>query len=203
MKTKVYLHSDTDRMISIGEELGLRGNALATFADALYKVEFDLEVNRVTGEAEITHVDGLKLENPNIEKIKTEESWIAYFDGSAKPNPGERSIGWLIKDNNGKSYDTNHHTKGFGTNNEAEYLALLDLVIHLAEGGFKNVIIRGDSQLVVNQLTAGWKINKDTLKELNRQIKIQLERLENWKLEWVPRDKNSEADYLSQMGGSS
>jgi len=201
MKTKAYLHSSSESMYSVGEKLGLKGDALRNFSGALCEVEFDLEVDRITGEVEITHVDGMKLENPNIEKMKTEETWIAYFDGSAKPNPGERSIGWIIKDHNGKLYDENHDTREFGTNNEAEYLALLDLVIHLAEGGFQNVVIRGDSQLVINQLIEGWKINKDTLKELNRQIKIHLGRLENWKLEWIPRDKNSDADYLAQKRG--
>ena len=63
IKTKMYLHGSKDDNYTTGEELGLKGNALKNFAYALYEVEFDVEVDTITGDCVITHVDGRKLED--------------------------------------------------------------------------------------------------------------------------------------------
>ena len=55
--------------------------------------------------------------------------YTAYFDGSAKPNPGMMKIGGLVKDETGTIKGEYSKELGHGTNNEAEYLSLIILFV--------------------------------------------------------------------------
>ncbi len=53
------------------------------------------------------------------------------------------------------------------TNNEAEYQALIHLLIYLARmNTHEHITIYSDSSLVVNQVNGNWKINKHNLQLL-------------------------------------
>lgn len=56
VKTKMYLHGDKESAYEVGEKLKLKGEALKTFAYALYEVEFLLEVDTKTGKYKILKV---------------------------------------------------------------------------------------------------------------------------------------------------
>ena len=74
--------------------------------------------------------------------------YVAHFDGSAKPNPGEMKIGGRIttpKQNIVYDYSKD---LGKGTNNEAEYLSLIYAAEKLVDLGATSAQIFGDSQLV-------------------------------------------------------
>lgn len=127
-----------------------------------------------------------------------------YFDGACEPtNPGGISTGgWLIKDSSGVTIasDSLYICEGEGsTNNVAEYGALLAgvkaAVKLLPEGD--QLVIRGDSKLVVNQIAMRWKCNKDHLRRLRDECISTLYGV-RWKSEWIPREQNSEADTLSK-----
>ena len=49
MKVKFYLHTNKDQNWQLGEELGLKEEALRMFRYALYEVEIDAEVDEDTG----------------------------------------------------------------------------------------------------------------------------------------------------------
>ena len=51
-------------------------------------------------------------------------TWKAWFDGATNPNPGERGIGGVLKGPAGERIEISENI-GFGTNNEAEYAALM------------------------------------------------------------------------------
>ena len=57
VKTKVYLHSSKEEMLDEGVAAGLCDDALATFMYALYEVEFELEVDTVTGDYRILNIE--------------------------------------------------------------------------------------------------------------------------------------------------
>jgi hypothetical protein len=61
MRAIAHTNATKEGMRKIGEELGLTGEALNNFMYALYEVEFELEVDEVTGEYEIISVDGKEL----------------------------------------------------------------------------------------------------------------------------------------------
>ncbi|HPK07315.1 MAG TPA: reverse transcriptase-like protein, partial [Aminivibrio sp.] len=75
-----------------------------------------------------------------------------HFDGASRGNPGEAGAGAVLFDGRGTPVWECARPLGKKTNNEAEYLALLLLLEELERRGVP-ADIRGDSRLVVNQVT--------------------------------------------------
>ena len=122
----------------------------------------------------------------------------AYFDGSASPNPGVMKIGGYIKNGNNILFKFSKY-KGHGTNSESEYLALIEVLKNIVKLGIKQVEVFGDSQLIINQINGVYKIKKDSMKHLSGKVKLLLKQIPDWKLSWVERSKNKEADALSKQ----
>ena len=110
----------------------------------------------------------------------TQKVYVAHFDGSAKPNPGDRKIGGRIVDPNGKViYEYSEHL-GHGTNNEAEYLSLVHIAAKIAELGINEVQIFGDSQFVVRQVNGLYKTKEPRMRALKAQVLEQLWKIPHW-----------------------
>jgi len=124
--------------------------------------------------------------------------YTAFFDGSAQPNPGIKRIGGRILYNGTVIVEFNDVT-GRGTNNEAEYEALLKLSEIIKKQRIKEIDIYGDSQLVVNQINKIWKCTKPNLIPLLKKIQENLSEI-NYTLRYIPREQNSESDKLSKRG---
>jgi len=125
-------------------------------------------------------------------------TYIAYFDGSAKPNPGTMKIGgYITTPNNNRVF---HYSKeiGFGTNNEAEYASLIYLTKQLVKMQTTTVTIFGDSKLVVSQVNGEWQTKKDSMRALKETALALLNQIPNWKLEHVLRTENVKADALTK-----
>ena len=120
-----------------------------------------------------------------------------HFDGASRGNPGEAGAGAVLFDGRGTPVWECARPLGKKTNNEAEYLALLLLLEELERRGVP-ADIRGDSRLVVNQVTGRWKINEPRLRELADRA-MELLRSTKSSLSWVPREENSAADRLSNI----
>jgi hypothetical protein len=63
MLINIYLHSDKESNRETGEEYGLSGEALRSFAYAGDEVRLTLEVDPETGDYKIIAVDGRKVED--------------------------------------------------------------------------------------------------------------------------------------------
>lgn len=89
---------------------------------------------------------------------------------------------------------------GDKTNNEAEYLALLEALQIIsgmwAAGGERipdekgPIVIRSDSELVVNQVNGSYKVKEPHLKPLWEKARGLMASLGHVKVEWVPRERN-------------
>jgi len=136
-----------------------------------------------------------------------------YFDGACEPfNPGgTASFGYLIK-KEGKIISQGSGIIGSGegmTNNVGEYHGLIEGIKALLSLNLKEkIVIHGDSDMVCRVVSKEWGWNKKKtewlphkssphLKELLGNVSKLLEGLD-YKIEWVPRDKNQEADNLSK-----
>ena len=119
-----------------------------------------------------------------------------YFDGYSKGNPGEAGAGALLTDDHDGVVWQTAQPLGKKTNNEAEYAALIFLLTEAKKRGVRELQIFGDSKLVVSQVSKKWKINLPHLRELAKQAWALMEGMEV-SLTWVPREKNSRADELS------
>ncbi|HET7323246.1 MAG TPA: ribonuclease HI family protein, partial [Halococcus sp.] len=119
-----------------------------------------------------------------------------YFDGASRGNPGPAAIGWIIVTSDGIVTEGGKRI-GDTTNNRAEYEALIQ-VLELASGyGFSTVEVRGDSQLVVEQVRGAWQTNNPALRERRVSVRELLMNFEEWSIEHVPREANERADELA------
>jgi len=78
----------------------------------------------------------------------------------------------------------------YHTNNEAEYMALLVLLVNLLSNRTDpqkpQTRIYTDSQLMVGQLTQSWKVDASNLLALHNEVALRLRRT-GAKLIWIPR----------------
>jgi ribonuclease HI len=84
---------------------------------------------------------------------------------------------------------------GQGTNNIAEWSALVWAVIWAKDNGIQKAVIFGDSQLVINQASGLWKINNQLLIDLFKQFKEVSQGLD-LELCHVRRDSNLAGIFL-------
>lgn len=125
--------------------------------------------------------------------------YSGFFDGGATPNPGAIGIGFCIfKDQ--QEVVCGAGPGGHGTNNEAEYKALIWLLEECVNQGIRDITCYGDSQLIIKQVNKEWRVGKEELKQLSNKARSLLGKLDNVKLVWIPREKNGRADALSKRG---
>lgn len=132
------------------------------------------------------------------------EILLIYFDGACEPrNPGGwATFGWVAK-RNGATVATGKGCAGYGdgmTNQVAEYAALLAALRWLADTDQQGAVeIRGDSQLVVRQMTGEWRCYAEHLQPLHREaLELACQFTGPVLFRWVPRGENAEADELSK-----
>lgn len=136
-------------------------------------------------------------------------TWLAWFDGSALPNPGRIGIGAVLLAPDGRRTEICRRA-GDGDSGEAEYLALISVLEAALGVGpqatppqcIPALLIRGDSRVVIDDLqTPGAGVVK--LNAYRARAKELIAALEanmdggRVTLRWIPRHKNVDADRLS------
>ena len=124
-----------------------------------------------------------------------------FFDGLCQPvNPGGKAcFAFIIKD----ATNTIHCEYGLAannsTNNVAEYTGLIRALEWLLANNYENenIIIKGDSLLVIHQIKREFKIKAPTIIPLYRKAMCLISNFKNIQVEWIPREQNYEADRLS------
>ena len=127
---------------------------------------------------------------------------VLNFDGSCEPNPGGRmGWGWRIiwADGTRQPGSGARAAHRDNTVNVAEYTALIaGLTAYVQAGGQGPLLVIGDSQLVIRQMTRQWAVKAANLRPLaeqgwavERQIPGQVT------FQWRPRAENTEADALA------
>jgi ribonuclease HI len=124
-------------------------------------------------------------------------AWRAWFDGSARPNPGRCGIGGRLLGPAGEVVEISLPA-GYGNSSEAEYRALVALLDAAVAHGAHNLTIYGDSQVVVNDMNNPGHAAAPALASYRVAAHALLAQLRGVSLRWVPRHKNLEADALSQ-----
>jgi ribonuclease HI len=144
-----------------------------------------------------------KMTKSNYVIVKGEEDENAYrlqFDGKSEPNPGPSSAGAVIHYPNSEAVKAEvGEWIPNATNNEAEYKSLLiglELAVQL---GIKNILIAGDSNLVINQVFGDWKVKSENLQEVNRKIKNLFKNFDFIAAKHVYRERNAYADNITNV----
>ena len=123
---------------------------------------------------------------------------VLYFDGACLPrNPGGvATFGWVLEWNGRKVRGEGIETEN-GTNNVAEYAGLVHGLEKALEKGIEEIVVRGDSQLVIYQLRGIYGVSSERIRPYYERANQLLGRFRKAHLEWIPREQNSEADELS------
>ena len=88
---------------------------------------------------------------------------------------------------------------GEGTNNIAEYTALLTLLSIVKKHKIKEIDVFTDSELLVKQLSGEYKIKNEKLGEFISKINGYRKSIK-FTVTHVPREQNKEADKLARQG---
>jgi len=135
-------------------------------------------------------------------KAPPADGWRGWFDGSAHPNPGRIGIGALLCGPAGERIEISRRA-GYGNSGEAEYLALGALLEAAAHAGARDLLLHGDSQVVINDVNldahkvaaGGGAKGLDAHRARVRELMALLGTVT---VKWVPRHRNGDADRLSQ-----
>lgn len=122
------------------------------------------------------------------------------FDGASKGNPGPAGGGAVLFGPDGRPQWSLGVPLGRATNNQAEYTGLLEGLRECAKRGIKDVIVEGDSNLVIQQLNGTWKVRDMGMKRLFEECKTVLKGFTYVVFTHIPREQNQEADRAANKG---
>lgn len=124
----------------------------------------------------------------------------AYFDGGSRGNPGPAGWGAYIVNDDGTVLAELSGALGVATNNVAEYTGLIAALQWAVDNDVTAMAVKGDSLLIVEQMRGNYKVKNEGLKPLHMKARMLVMQIGNVSFAHVPRDKNKDADRLSNVG---
>ena len=125
---------------------------------------------------------------------------IINCDGAARGNPGPAGAGAIVVDESGAVLAEVAEGLGETTNNVAEYTAVIRGLEEAKRLGAREVLLRSDSQLLINQLTGRYRVKAPHLQPLHKRVRDLMRAFTRVDLEHVPRERNAAADSLANLG---
>ncbi len=119
--------------------------------------------------------------------------YLIVFDGGSRGNPGLGYGSYAVFEGTTPGQVQRLEFPSSLTNNEAEYRTLISALAALAErlgprAAGTTLEVRGDSQLVLQQVVGHWKAKDERMRQLRDQARAGLKRFGNWRLVSQPRE---------------
>ena len=138
----------------------------------------------------------------NGNHIDPSSCFLMQFDGGCVPNPGKGCGSAVIYKNDaersiclqGGIYLEN------STNNKAEYVGLIFGLEEAVKRNIHNLLIEGDSQLVIMQATRTWNVRNESLIEYHNLVRHLFKKFNYIGIRHILRAKNKIADKLADEG---
>lgn len=111
-----------------------------------------------------------------------------YTDGASRGNPGPSAYAYILVAPGGGIISEDCGYLGEGTNNSAEYHAVIESLRAAARVSRGWVTVYSDSELVVRQITGRYRIKKEHLAALSREVHSCASLFEKVTFRNVPRD---------------
>ena len=124
-------------------------------------------------------------------------SWILQFDGAYKPSTKAAGVGVKLTSPGGEVYCYSKSSPAC-TCNQAEYSALIFGLQKAQEHHIQQLEVRGDSQLVCEQVSGRWKVRSEGLAPRHQQALELCKQFVKVKIQHIPRSQNSIADFLAR-----
>jgi len=121
---------------------------------------------------------------------------FVYVDGAARAEPGEAGIGIAITDKNGDLIEEISRLIGRATTEVAEYRALIEAARHVVSYNPESVIFFTDNQQIANYINRVFETREPHIKRLIEVALGALNRLPQWRVNYVDRYANIRAPRL-------
>jgi ribonuclease HI len=128
-----------------------------------------------------------------------EQPIILEFDGGSRGNPGPAGIGVVLRAHDSTPLVTLGRFIGNATSNVAEYTALVTGLEKALELGATRLLVRGDSELIIRQMTGQYRVKHPVLKPLHHDAQALVARFTEVKFDHNLREKNILADKLVNL----
>jgi ribonuclease HI len=125
------------------------------------------------------------------------ECWTLYFDGSVMKTGAGAGLLFVSRLREHMRYAMRLHFPA--SNNMAEYEALLCGLKIAIEIGVKHLDVRGDSQLVIDQVMKNASCHDDKMEAYCKAVRALEDKFYGIELNHVPRRYNEEADELAKI----
>ena len=123
---------------------------------------------------------------------------VIEADGGSRGNPGPAGYGAVVRDaSTGEVLREVAAGIGVASNNVAEYRGLIAGLEAAAELGAREVDVRMDSLLVVNQMSQIWKVKHQAMRPLASQAAALVRGFDRVTFGHIPREFNKHADRLA------
>lgn len=122
-----------------------------------------------------------------------------FTDGACSGNPGPAGVGVVFKQD-GVTIKEVSKSIGHGTNNIAEYSALICALEEALAMKATVVHVHSDSELMCRQVNGKYAVKHENIKVLFDQVKKLKSGFKKFTLTHVRRELNKEADALSRLG---
>ena len=146
----------------------------------------------------------IQMKTPNIQvrpnRIKISIPYTLYFDGCSKGNPGPAGAGAVLYHGNTEIWSKSIFVGNNSTNNVAEYTGLIIGLHEAVNKNIKELIVKGDSMLVIKQMNGEYKVNSKGMQRLYENAKGFEKGFDKIVYEHVYREHNKRADELSNEG---
>lgn len=156
-------------------------------------------VNASTGASAGTGAGASSGTSGAIKRTHNDE-YVLFFDGCSKNNPGPSGAGAVLYHNGVEIWSTAVFVGHKETNNVAEYTGMIVGIKRAAEMGIRRLVVKGDSNLVVQQMNGKFRVNADHIKPLHATAKNIIRNFDSIQFVHVYRHLNQRADELSNMG---
>jgi len=118
----------------------------------------------------------------------------AYIDGRSRGNPGEAGLGVYFP-----GVVRIAEYLGTGTNNFAEYSALLAALRYAIFARCSELHVYADSELVVKQIKGEYQVRNETIRPLHASAQRWIALIPNFTISHIRREQNKEADRLANL----
>jgi ribonuclease HI len=125
------------------------------------------------------------------------ECWTLYFDGSVMKTGAGAGLLFVLPLGEHMRYAVRLHFPA--SNNMAKYEALLCGLKIAIEIGIKRLDVRGDSQLVIDQVMKNASCHDNKMEACCKAVRAIEDKFYGIKLNHVPRRYNEEADELAKI----
>ncbi|KAI3758461.1 hypothetical protein L6452_06024 [Arctium lappa] len=177
---------------------------------SIYLSNFDLDFKPKTAIKSQVLADFVSDFSPELESTMTSDklivatlhdtTWTLHVDGSA--NIRGTGLGVVLQSPQGGKMVYSIRCDFKATNNEAEYEALIAGIKIAHDLGATRLHVRSDSSLVVNQINGEFAAKDSRMIAYYKIVKEEAKKFNHFVIEQIPRDQNTQADALANLGST-